>query len=154
MTNKRTVLDHIDYWETFCIRNCKVSSKRKGKSFLDYVEESDSEIWSKAKYEILKRDQYECFPDIFEFLNYPSDKKRAMPHLVKQLNVFKDGNGILRVKSKFSHVGKKFEDFPILIDRKSKLFGALVNEIHLKLNHLVFEPLTPIGFLDLLTKPL
>ena len=58
-----------------------------------------------------------------------------MPGIVSQLNVFRDKDGLLRVKSKFIRWNGTKENFPILLAKNSKLVQKLIFELHQRLHH-------------------
>ena len=61
---------------------------------------------------------------------------KDVPNLISQLNLFKDKDGLLRVKSKFD----RWKDssklcFLILLSKESKLVQMIVSDIHVRLSH-------------------
>ena len=96
---------------------------------------SNAKCHRQALTELFLRDQENHYPEIKKyFLNKPKNLK-DIPNLVSQLNVFQDHNGVLRVKTKISHIGKKMCDFPILLSKKSHVTHLIIKDIHRRLNH-------------------
>ena len=60
-----------------------------------------------------------------------------MPNLVRQLNLFIDGRGLIRVGSKLLKDRKKFSDIhcPILLHQNSLLTARMISDVHEKLRH-------------------
>ena len=85
-------------------------------------------------HEVIFRDQSEHFPDIQEYFNCNTRILKGIPNLVTQLNIFKDNNGLLRVRAKVKF-WKDAQEHPLLISRNSYLAKLLILDCHSKLNH-------------------
>ena len=64
----------------------------------------------------------------------PEKAIKNIPTLVSQLNVYKDKNGLLRVKAKFKTWNGKIE-FPILLSKHSEVERWFVIDMHHSLSH-------------------
>ena len=93
------------------------------------------EICKKAASLILRDDQSRHFPEIVAYFKSSKSKARDVPSLINDLNIFRDRDYILRVKSKFASIGKSDTQFPILLSKDSHLTKLIVENIHKKLNH-------------------
>ena len=109
----------------------RLIQKRNDRSFSCFGR--DSEIEVRALNVLLESDQREHYPEIVQWFESNSKSKTQMPDVVCQLNIFKDIDGLLKVKSKFGRFVKN--EFPILLHRDSQLSRKLVVHYHEKLNH-------------------
>ena len=96
---------------------------------------NENEIYKNAQLLILKDDQKKHFPNLISYFNSNDSKLKNVPQLISDLNVFRDRDLVLRVKSKFSSIGKSDKQFPILLSKDSHLTKLIVEKIHKKLNH-------------------
>ena len=110
----------------FCDKLKKLSFARK-----NGIEPEDSPICPNVA--IIVADQVKFFRDIVDHFNSAKTGVRKIPPIVTQLNVFRDSEGILRVKSK-SRFGN-YKDYPILISKKSYVAKLIVRDLHKKLSH-------------------
>ena len=103
--------------------------------FLNVLPTEASEIYNIARNLVFKREQSLEYPEVSNYFKGPVRNLKDVPSIVGQLNLFKDANGIIRVKSKISHIGKELTDFPILLSKKSSLTECIINDLHHQLNH-------------------
>ena len=96
---------------------------------------NDSTSTDKAFFHAIREYQRQSFSEIFNYYDSPPGNRKDIPLLMSQLNVFMSSEGILRVKCKL----KKWRDapcnFPILLDRESRLTEILILETHENMNH-------------------
>ena len=93
------------------------------------------ELHTLAYKQLIKTDQEINFPEVFEyFLNQPKGIKN-IPNIVKQLNLYLDSRGVIRVKSKFNRGNKSDFYFPILMHKQSALTRLIVENMHEKTLH-------------------
>lgn len=88
-----------------------------------------------SRKEILKSDQNDTLRDCFTY--FQGDQKvRSMPNIIKQLNLFPDSDGILRVRAKF--VNRKYSGViyePILLSKDSLLASSIIYSLHVRMGH-------------------
>ena len=85
---------------------------------------------------IVKCDQQSNFSSILEYFSKSNSPNSEIPNLVTQLNIFMDGNGLLRVGSKMSkHLYNQEAFCPILLSKSSLLTTLIVRKYHEKLSH-------------------
>ena len=114
------------------IYKLKAKVKERSNLFQDFDPNSDPYVDSICR--IMKVEQQRYFPEIFEF--FASKKSISdTPNLVSQLNVFKDEEGILRVKAKMFRNIKNSKSFPLLLPKDSRLTELIIRDIHFKMNH-------------------
>ena len=109
--------------------------KEKIKSSSSNPKSSKPLCFHSAKCHLLRLDQLEHFPQCVEYFKHSSARASDMPNLVKQLNIFPDNLGILRVRCKF---GKDFgirRKEPILLSQHSNLTKLIIEDIHSRMNH-------------------
>ena len=95
----------------------------------------ESELYCKAFTLLIKNDQQAYYGNV---LNYYESKLKMLsniPPVVSQLNVFRDEDGILRVKSKFQRWSYNRNKYPILLSKQSKITDLIILELHNKMNH-------------------
>ena len=85
---------------------------------------------------VLQCEQLIEFSDVIEFFNNPKSPNKNIPNIVKQLNVFIDCKGILRVGSKMlkGNCGP-VKYCPILISKTGNLTSKIILDLHAKLSH-------------------
>ena len=91
--------------------------------------------FTKAKVEIIKNDQALHFEDCINYFSSKNVKISSMPNLVKQLNVFLDQEGILRVGSKFRRKSLNYDMQPILLHRSSIIADLVIRSLHVRMGH-------------------
>lgn len=85
---------------------------------------------------IVRTDQNQYYPEVFEFFNKSPKAKKSIPSIVNQLNLFLDGEGLIRVRSKFDRWrNNKDYSFPILLAKNSTLTNLIISNCHQKLAH-------------------
>lgn len=74
---------------------------------------------------------------MFTYFSKTTASYKEMPNLVRQLNLFIDGRGLIRVGSKLLKDRKKFSDIhcPILLHQNSLLTARMISDVHEKLRH-------------------
>lgn len=95
----------------------------------------DVDLYSRAYKHVLKLDQREHFPEIFRFLLNERKKFADIPPLIDKLNVFLDGDGLLKVRSKFGRKSLRSQKFPILLDKNSALTSLIISTTHRDMAH-------------------
>jgi len=115
----RTVLKAV------CVFKSKISS----------TEVINSNFFTKARNEIIRRDQHIHFAECFSYFAQDKSTVRNMPNLVKQLNLYVDSKGILRVRSKFNRQYSKRIVEPILLSKVSFLTKSIILDLHSRMNH-------------------
>ena len=94
----------------------------------------ESNLYSLACKQIISREQTNCFPDVCQFFEQNNVPKRDIPNLVTQMNLFRDSDAILRVRSKFAR--KEDQNyFPILLSKNSLLTKLIIRDMHVRLGH-------------------
>ena len=83
---------------------------------------------------IIKQEQQKHFPAIYDYFDRRT-RKMDMPTLVGQLNIFKDSNGVLRVRSKFREWPENRNQFPILLPKTGPIAEMIVRDYHERLSH-------------------
>ena len=89
---------------------------------------------AEVKSYLIKTDQQIHYPDVVKYFSNPSKKIKDIPNIVKQLNIYQDNCGLLRVASKFKRF-EKTQSFPLLLAKCSKLTRILIIDLHQKLSH-------------------
>ena len=123
----------------FC-NKLKLKIKLKYPGRYDHLKvENDSDLYQKACRQILITDQKLYFSDVINYFNSNNKTIKYMPNLIKQLNLYIDCNGIIRMRSKCDRMKeiKKLGryNFPILISKKSLLSKCLILDYHQKMSH-------------------
>ena len=85
---------------------------------------------------LVKQDQMAHFKNVHEYYDSPCSKVKNIPNIVNQLNVFRDEEGVLRVRSKCNQkvVNNRRTD-PILLAKKSRLVYLIIVYFHEKMYH-------------------
>ena len=93
-----------------------------------------SNAFKTARESLIKPDQKLHFKECLDYFDNPKDCK--MPNLVKQLNLFVDGEGLLRVRSKFGSKEFKNKSFEtVLLSRDRRLTRLIISDLHSSMNH-------------------
>ena len=95
---------------------------------------SEADITSKASKLLIKQDQLKFYPDLLNYFNEGFKSHKTTPNLINQLNIYKDDEGILRVKHKLQQ-WRDHTDFPILLSKTSYLTQLIILDVHNRLNH-------------------
>ena len=96
---------------------------------------SDGEIVRSTTKNLILADQKRYFSDVIDHFNSKSKKLKDIPVIVTQLNVFRDSDSILRVKSKLNRWSDRNEKSPILMSKNSALTKLIIKDVHQKLCH-------------------
>jgi len=109
----------------------KVNAKTPGKLNVE-----NSNLYKRAKLDLIRHDQSVWFADCVNFFCSRSSKLKDIPNIVKQLNIYKDTEGILRVKCKFGdrNFGRKVCE-PVLLHKRSDLTKLIILDLHKSMNH-------------------
>lgn len=85
---------------------------------------------------VLVTEQMIHYPEIVAFLSATGNKVKDIPPLVNRLNLFRDADGLLKVKSKFGR-WKRDQNFccPILLPKQSNLTKMIIRDAHVKSAH-------------------
>jgi hypothetical protein len=90
-----------------------------------------SAIREKAWQNIVRVDQQQYFPGIFDFLDLKKRTLKETPSLLAKLNLFQDKDDILKVKSKFERWrNDEYFCFPVLLSPKSYLVKLIILHTH------------------------
>ena len=98
---------------------------------------SSRDYFSRARKQMIKIDQQNNFAEVVKFFSDSSIcGKLDIPNLVKQLNLYVDQEGILRVHSKSANLkNRKRFSFPILLAKNSPLTKLIITDMHEILAH-------------------
>lgn len=96
----------------------------------------ENNLYGKVLKIMFRADQLKFFPDVVQYFLEVNNLHKDSPELVNRLNVIMDGDGILRVKSKFKswHYNPN-KSFPILLHNNSDLARIIILDSHRKLAH-------------------
>lgn len=98
------------------------------------VQSSSINYYSMALNEIISTEQRIVYPDVFTYLEAENKSVHNVPILIAQLNLFKDENEVLRVRSKFGDrnvVGCR----PVLLPKSNALTTLIIGHMHVRLAH-------------------
>ena len=85
---------------------------------------------------VLKCEQMQEFPDLYEYFHSSENRLKSMPNLVQQLNCFIDVEGFVRVGSKMLKAGREVIKYcPILLPKNSMLTKLIIDDYHRSLAH-------------------
>ena len=104
---------------------CKVNS----------LQESKPNFFRNATVRVLRNDQITYFPDCVDYFERKLAKPRSMPNIVKQLNIFMDSDGILRVRGKITNDDDKHSRYPVLLSKDSILSNLIIMTYHTAMGH-------------------
>ena len=110
-----------------------VAMKKSPEVKTDVVGISENQF-NVAKKQIIRAEQSEHFPEVFQYFS-GAQRASVMPNIVSQLNVFLDGDGILRVRGKFKNSPVSMQYFPILLPRAGELVNLIVKDYHERMMH-------------------
>ena len=112
------------------INNVKVSINKRRLTD-KYEVMKDEELYVRAINQIISREQSCKFSEVVEYFNAKKLLLKDIPELLSQLNLFRDKNGVIRIKSKF----KNFDFQPVLLPKNSELTKAIILDAHEKVGH-------------------
>ena len=97
----------------------------------------DSNFFIQANKDIIQRGQKIHFPDIFRYFESRRKRRKELPNLVMQLNLYLDQDGLLRVQSKCDNLMKSIKsyNFPLLLSKNSQLTHLIISGLHKTLSH-------------------
>jgi len=96
------------------------------------VELRDENLFEIARKQIIKTDQSLYFPAAYSSLSNPSGRLKDLPNIVKQLGIFLDDDGIMRVRGKFE---TSKISCPVLLSKSSPLTELIIRSLHVKMGH-------------------
>ena len=82
--------------------------------------------------ECIRQEQEIHFVELFQYFSSPSGRLKDIPAMINKHNIYKDQDGILRVKGKIFRNNTKF---PILLPKDGMLTNLVVKDLHEKFNH-------------------
>ena len=91
----------------------------------------DEAVYLLAINRIILCEQKFKFSEVVNYFGSKNKHLKNIPEILSQLNLFRDNNGIIRMKSKF----RKLENQPILLPKSSNLTKLIVLEAHEKVGH-------------------
>ena len=110
-----------------CVQKWKLKAGIKADKF--------DNAFAEATRLVIKLDQRKYFPEVFDYF-LQSKVHVTIPPIVSQLNVYLDGQGLLRVKCKFKKwLSNQSQSFPILLHTNSDLTKIIVLDTHIQLAH-------------------
>ena len=96
----------------------------------------ESELKKLANKRLILDDQIANFSEIFSyFRNSEKYAVKDVPLLIHRLNIFRDSDGLLKVKAKFGSWRSDDGAFPVLLKKGSHLLDLIVTDIHVKNSH-------------------
>ena len=110
----------------------KLKVKAKIKNF--NAESCEPNFINMAKLHALKCDQSMYFADCVNYFK-KSTCKKSSPLIIRQLNVFCDSDGLLRVRAKLNPKGLGSKSYPILLSKGSKLVDIMILSTHVRMGH-------------------
>ena len=125
---KRSYAKVLEY-----VHKLKVRINTKDPSMLGNLTDEDRDFENEASMHIIKAAQMIAFPDIFKYFDTDAPVIEV-PNLVRQLNIYKDKYGMLRVCSKFERFKKDSNIcyFPLLLPRDSRITELVILDLHVK----------------------
>ena len=119
------------------VHKLKNGIKKRNPSKFGELVAAGKDFSNEANVEIIKAAQKISFPEIFKYFETKDVPLSDIPNLVKQLNICKDRNGLLRVCSKFELFCKDGKTcyFPILLPKDSRITELIIRDLHVKLAH-------------------
>ena len=89
------------------VTNVKVKLNKRDPLKYSHFEVDKFNLFKQASKFVIIQDQQLNFPEIFQYFHCENKRKKDMPNLVGQLNVYVDKEGLLRVRSKCDKIKKK-----------------------------------------------
>ena len=133
--SKFSKLCNVAFYVRKFIDNCKRKCREKTGNAASFTVLSDADMRAEAVRDLLRQEQSCRFPEVLEFFRNPEVfPVKDIPNVVHQLNVFKDSDGLIRVKAKFKSWGPDGK-FPVLLDKNSFLTTLIVRDFHEKTSH-------------------
>ncbi|XP_068228287.1 uncharacterized protein [Palaemon carinicauda] len=116
------------------VEKLKGRLKAKDSNKFAHLELKSNSIHERACKLVILQDQRAHFPEVFTYFSCSIQRKKDMPNIVGQLNVYVDNDGLLRVRSKCDKLIRR-HGFPLLLAKNSHLTSLIVHNLHKKLNH-------------------
>ena len=121
------------------VNKLKVRLKNKNPTKFGHLNSDDVNFYEKAFQNIVRIDQKINFPDVIDYFHSTNKSVNKIPDLIKQLNLYIDKFGIIRVKSKMERLKdiNRFGrfNFPILLSRNSILANLIIRDTHETMFH-------------------
>ena len=114
----------------------KICNKCPNKfSNLDVLDDNQN-FFAEASRRLLVLNQSIHYPEVLKYFNSGNRLLKDIPKVVGQLNVYSDGEGLLRVHSKLDRLkeGKRYR-FPILLSKESPLTKLIILDYHDRFAH-------------------
>ena len=92
----------------------------------------DRELHEKAVAHLISVEQQVHYPEVFYYLSCKKKYNHEIPPIINRFNLYRDRNGILRIKSKFE---KNDCVNPIILPGKSILTSLIIRSTHNELSH-------------------
>jgi hypothetical protein len=136
----------VGYWCLKYLQRIKLKLiERDSEKYKHFEILSVSELRSKAYKLCILQDQRLHFGQILDYFKSTNKLLKDAPSLIGQLNVFRDPDGILRVKAKFKSWRGSSVNFPVLLSKSSDVTKKIIFDLHLTLNHAgIYSVLTEI----------
>ena len=119
----------------------KLSLKKRDPEKYSHLEPSVNGVHEKSCLYVIRESQKESFQELFNYLESKSKRQKDIPELVAKLNVFIDGNGLIRVKSKMSNLKADFQKYPLLLHKSHPITKPIIWDLHVKKRHSGIYPL-------------
>ena len=84
---------------------------------------------------LIRQEQQRSYPEVFNYFDSGSRKHKDLPNLVRQLRLFVDKVGLIRVGSKLKSKNKSGSYCPILLPKANYLTELIIASAHKKLRH-------------------
>ena len=120
------------------INRLKSKVKLKNDTKPDRIIVEDNDLYKESVKTLIKGEQSKFYSKVLDYFNESKPKLGDIPDIVSQLNIFKDDDGLLRLKSKCENLQKsrfKHRNFPILLAKDSHLTKLIILDLHEKLSH-------------------
>ena len=117
------------------IHKIKTKLKERDPTKFAHLDTTTDNFYAKACQIVILRDQQEHYSDIFDYFHCKDKRKKDLPNLVGQINVYMDQDGLLRVRSKCERIQARGYTFPLLLAKQSTLTKIIILDIHKKKSH-------------------
>lgn len=118
------------------INTLKHKLKLRNDKYMHVPVLQDCDIDREAIKHVIRSVQIVEFPCLFRYFECKAVPIKDIPPLINKLNIFRDSNGLLRVKTKMQR-WRHFnaEEYPLLLSKSSHLTRLITHHIHIKLQH-------------------
>lgn len=122
------VIHLVRFFAYTCIERVK---SRRNDLFKNFP--ADKSMQASRKF-VIRAAQIRYYPNLLAYFNDPSQQPE--PPIVSQLNLFRDREGLVRVRCKFRNLNAPFNvRNPVLFSKDCELNRGLIWDLHLKLRH-------------------